>query len=360
MVKAFDATASQWGWERIVPPDPARSEFLKERLEWVRENLERPVYEAALSVSAGWNRPEPCPYDDMADKARRRGMVVTMSLEEGLDRVEPARTRLNREPHFGKCYPKIGEQESAEFVAAFNILRPYMLEIAGDRCAHPPWQEQPTVRPEDVPSPNDAPTSDKIHPSEATTLPLLPREYDKTPGSIPLGTMSPPPPAVTTGCSLQTRNDGRKNMVKDQVFISYSHEDDQFFVDMLKGLKPLERAGRITTWSDKKIKPGSEWFDEIKAALAKTSVAVMLVSPAFLASDFIHDHEFWPLLKDAKAGGVTILWVLIRDCLWKETPLKDYQAVVSPPDKPFAEMRRPERDTAWRKVCEAINEAVNP
>jgi len=53
---------------------------------------------------------------------------------------------------------------------------------------------------------------------------------------------------------------------------------------------------------------------------------------------------------------VKILWVLIRDCSWKETPLKDYQAVVSPPDKPFASMTKPKRDTVWRKVCEAIKQ----
>lgn len=192
-----------------------------------------------------------------------------------------------------------------------------------------------------------------------TSSASLPQKEEKA-AATALGTASPPLSHATTDGVSRTRNDERKNMVRDQVFISYSHEDDQFFVDLLKGLKPLERAGRITTWSDKKIKPGSMWFDEIKAALAKTSVAVMLVSPAFLASDFIHDHEFWPLLKDAKAGGVTILWVLIRDCLWKETPLEHYQAVVSPPNKPFAEMDRPKRDTAWRQVCEAIKQAVNP
>src|SRR5262249_51473031 len=96
------------------------------------------------------------------------------------------------------------------------------------------------------------------------------------------------------------------------------------------------------------------WFDEIKAALGRTSVAVMLVTPAFIASDFIDKQELGPLLKEAVAGGVRILWVLIRDCSCLETPLKDYQAVVSPPGNPLASMTRAKRDSAWRKVCEAI------
>jgi len=147
-------------------------------------------------------------------------------------------------------------------------------------------------------------------------------------------------------------------MVRDQVFISYSHQDRQFLDELLAHLKPLRRAGHIVAWSDEQIQPGSQWFAEIQSALASAKVAVLLVTKDFLASDFIHEHELGPLLKEGVAGGVKILWVLIRDCLYKETPLKDYQAVVSPPDKPLA-MMRAERDTAWKKVCEAIIQAAN-
>jgi hypothetical protein len=150
-----------------------------------------------------------------------------------------------------------------------------------------------------------------------------------------------------------------QDAVRDQVFISYSHKDERSRGELETHLKPYLRSGTITAWSDRRIQAGSQWFDEIKAALARTSVAVMLVSPDFLASDFIHEHELGPFLKEAEAGGVRILWVLIRDCAYQETPLKDYQAVVSPPDRPFASMPKGRRDTAWRKVCEAIKDAVN-
>jgi len=56
-------------------------------------------------------------------------------------------------------------------------------------------------------------------------------------------------------------------------------------------------------------------------------------------------HELGPPLKEAEAGGVKILWVLVRACSYEETPLKNYQAVVSPPGKPLAKIE--DRDEAW-------------
>ena len=112
-------------------------------------------------------------------------------------------------------------------------------------------------------------------------------------------------------------------------------------------------------WSDQQIVAGSQWFDEIRGALHQTGAAVLLVSPSFLASDFIHEHVLGPLLKEAQAGGVRILWVPLRASAFEETPLKHYQAV-SPPDKPLAQMSKAGRDEAWVRICKEIKKAVNP
>ena len=147
-------------------------------------------------------------------------------------------------------------------------------------------------------------------------------------------------------------------MPRDQVFISYSHKDRKWRDDLDTHLKPCLRDGSIKSWSDKEITPGSKWFNDIKSALQDTKVAVLLVTPNFIASDFIHEHELGPLLKEAKQGGVRILWVPVRASSYIKTALKDYQAVLEP-DKPLANMNGPERDQAWVKICEKIEKAVN-
>jgi hypothetical protein len=148
------------------------------------------------------------------------------------------------------------------------------------------------------------------------------------------------------------------NPMRDQVFIGYSHKDDKRWLkDLQTHLKPCIRNGSVTAWSDKQIAPGSKWFPEIKAALASTKVAVLLVTPNFLASDFIHEHELTPLLKEAEKGDVRIIWISVRACAYKETPLKDYQAA-NDLDKPLASMKA-DRDKAWVRICEEIKKAVS-
>jgi hypothetical protein len=143
-----------------------------------------------------------------------------------------------------------------------------------------------------------------------------------------------------------------------QIFISYSRQDKTFRDELETNLKPYLRAGSITSWSDQQIAPGSQWFPEIESALANSKIAVLLVSPDFLASDFIHEHELGPLLKKAEEGGVKILWVPVRDSAYKVTPLKNYQAVHDP-GNPLAKMTAADRDSAWVTVCEKVEKAVS-
>ncbi|MGW6935377.1 ATP-dependent Clp protease ATP-binding subunit ClpX [Lentzea sp. NPDC054927] len=144
---------------------------------------------------------------------------------------------------------------------------------------------------------------------------------------------------------------------RDRVFISYSRLDTQWLDELTTTLNPLMRKNVVNVWFDKEIKPSQVWRDEIAHAMASTSVAVLLVSANFLKSDFINSEELPYFLEAAASREVTILWVLLSDCLYTETPLVNYQAVHDIA-QPMATLPKAKRQTTWTRICQEIKRAT--
>ncbi len=138
---------------------------------------------------------------------------------------------------------------------------------------------------------------------------------------------------------------------RTQVFFSYSHKDKKWLQLFQTMLKPVMLAD--TLWDDTKIKPGAKWKEEIQQALASATVAVLLVSPDFLASDFIAKHELPPLLEAAKQRGLKILWVPVSHSMFQDTEIAGYQAVRDPA-QPLDSLHGSKRKQAIVAICETI------
>jgi internalin A len=145
--------------------------------------------------------------------------------------------------------------------------------------------------------------------------------------------------------------------MRSSAFISYSHKDAKWLEKLNEMLIPFERNG-LKIWSDQKIKPGAKWADEVRQALADAKVAILLVSPAFLASTFIHANELPPLLAEAERGGLQILWIPIQFSNYEQTMIKDYQAAWEP-SQPLASLSSAKLNQALVSISKTIAGAMN-
>ncbi len=116
---------------------------------------------------------------------------------------------------------------------------------------------------------------------------------------------------------------------RENIFISYCREDSRWLQKFREMLEPVLRKEQFVIWDDSKITPGTKWKQEIENAIADSKVALLLVSPHFLASKFIMDYEL-PLLEEAREDGLTLLWVAVSHCMYQYTKLGKDQALYDP------------------------------
>lgn len=133
-----------------------------------------------------------------------------------------------------------------------------------------------------------------------------------------------------------------------KLFISYAHEDEKFKDELEKHLKPLQRNGVVESWNDRKILPGKEWDDSIKIEIENADIILFLISPDFIASDYIHDTEIKNALDRYAKKEVIIIPVIIRPTDFSYLEISKFQAL--PKDgKPI---------TTWSNVDEAWHNVV--
>src|ERR1051326_1381756 len=142
---------------------------------------------------------------------------------------------------------------------------------------------------------------------------------------------------------------------RTKAFISYSHKDMKLLDELHEHLAQFEKQGLIQYWDDRKLTPGVDWRDEIGQAIKAAKVAILLVSPSFLASDFITTEEVPLLLDAAKNEGAILLSVIARPCMFRQTALAQLQAV-NDPTRPLSDLTRSKRDQVWARSAEHTSE----
>lgn len=149
---------------------------------------------------------------------------------------------------------------------------------------------------------------------------------------------------------------------RDTIFFSYSREDTDWLDRIKLVLKPaltgVKSGAKVEAWSDQNIQPGKKWQDEIKTALTRAKVAVLLVSPEFLASEYVQQNELPEILNGAECKDITVVWVYVRPCMYEHTDIADFQAAHDL-KKPLSIMTTAKADVTVLEVCKEIIRAYD-
>ncbi len=140
------------------------------------------------------------------------------------------------------------------------------------------------------------------------------------------------------------------------IFVSYSHVDENYRKELEKHLSILRRSGIIRDWHDRQIRPGEEWELTIDQHLRSADVILLLISPDFVASEYCWGNEMSLAMDFHENGSATVVPILIRPIDFDGAPFAKLQML--PKDaRPVALWSS--HDEAWAHVTGALRKMID-
>ena len=140
------------------------------------------------------------------------------------------------------------------------------------------------------------------------------------------------------------------------VFISYSHKDEEYKNQLIAHLSGLVRNKIIHLWDDRQIKIGDSWDATIKNKLEESDVAIFLISSDFLSSSYINEVEIKKTLERHSKGEILLIPVFLRPCDFESSEFSSLQGV--PRDARFV-VEFPNIDSAFLSIVKELKSLIN-
>lgn len=105
-----------------------------------------------------------------------------------------------------------------------------------------------------------------------------------------------------------------------EIFCSYAIEDELLWKELEGHLHFLKRHGLISTSHHHSIHAGQEWQIEVDALIKRAHIILLLISPAFIASDQCYGIEMKEAMKRHELGEARVIPIILRPVYWKDEP----------------------------------------
>ncbi|MGB3760859.1 MAG: TIR domain-containing protein [Rivularia sp. (in: cyanobacteria)] len=143
---------------------------------------------------------------------------------------------------------------------------------------------------------------------------------------------------------------------KVEIFYSYASEDEKLRDKLEKHLSILKRQGVITNWHHRKIAAGKEWKDDINIHLNTAQIILLLISSAFIASDYCWEVELERAMERHEAQEARVIPIILK-------PVDNLQStrfgkLQSLPKNGKPVIKWGNRDEAFTNIAQGIREAL--
>lgn len=146
-----------------------------------------------------------------------------------------------------------------------------------------------------------------------------------------------------------------------KLFISYSSKNAEFIRRFVTHLEVLKSAGAIDPWYDRMIESGTKWDDTIREEMRSSDVVIFLLSPDFLATEYIMKTEIPIAIEQMKAERSKFFFIELQPCGWKRTVIANYQQTDDPneADKNIILIGEADNDAKWNLVIDELEKKMN-
>lgn len=141
-----------------------------------------------------------------------------------------------------------------------------------------------------------------------------------------------------------------------KLFYVYSSEDQNLRNQLEKHLAILQRQGFIDALTSRDILLESTREDEVDPSLNTAQIILVLISPDFLASEYAYSAQMRRVLERHQVGEATVIPVILRPSLWKDTPFENLPALPTE-GKPVTSWSN--TDAAFLSIVQGIRKVIS-
>src|SRR6266852_2591764 len=141
-----------------------------------------------------------------------------------------------------------------------------------------------------------------------------------------------------------------------EIFVCFASEDEKLYKGLERQLQAASRH-RSIVWYSNEMSAGTDWKAESEAHLQTAHIILLLVSPAFMASDYHYLVQMKQAMDRHKQGEAIVIPIILRPTDWQSAPFGKLKAL--PADAvPITDGRWRTQDEAFFDVVKGVLEVM--